>query len=340
MILYELKFPNSKKYYGITSKTVAERFRAHCNTVGGQRQPVHHAIHKYGKGNVTISEILTLTNSADSWELLCLAEQEIIEKARSIGEGIYNISNGGDGNPKVTVFGEERKQRDEQLKKQYLKRNKESLAAKRQVYRAKNAERIKRNNQIWRERNKEYLRSKRRPSDPEYMKEYRERNRERLLEHKRQFYAENKEDILRKRDEARAKLSPEAKKIETPQESAERKAKRHEYYLKNREHILARQKQTTDIEARNAKSRKYYAENKERIQESRKTPEFIASLNTPEAIASRQKAQRAYYERNKTAIAARRDNPEARLKAAQAQARHRERKRLTLKAQTALIEAI
>ena len=69
MQLYQLSFPNGKKYIGITSQTAQERFKKHCFK-SNNKNPCQKAIHKYGKENV----VLTVLATVDNWELLCLSE--------------------------------------------------------------------------------------------------------------------------------------------------------------------------------------------------------------------------------------------------------------------------
>ena len=108
MELYKLDFPNGKSYIGITSSTAKRRFRSHCQPAH-RKNPVQFAIHKYGKQNVK----LTVLSSFDNWELLCLAEQEAIEKYKTTVDGNgYNVTLGGDGDPIVNIYGQERKQRE------------------------------------------------------------------------------------------------------------------------------------------------------------------------------------------------------------------------------------
>jgi len=91
MQLYQLSFPNGKKYIGITSKTAEERFKRHFWR--SKKNPCQRAIHKYGKENVVISVL----GECDNWELLCLAEREAIEKFNTLSPNGYNLTLGGEG---------------------------------------------------------------------------------------------------------------------------------------------------------------------------------------------------------------------------------------------------
>lgn len=92
MQLYQLLFPNGKKYIGITSKTAEERFKEHC-CLAHNKGMCQKAIHKYGKENVIIKVLATV----DNWELLCLAEIEAIEKYKTRPPNGYNLTLGGEG---------------------------------------------------------------------------------------------------------------------------------------------------------------------------------------------------------------------------------------------------
>ena len=92
MQLYKLDFPNGKSYIGITSKNAQERFKQHCRP-SKKQNPCQLAIQKYGKENVKLTVIVTV----DSWELLCLAEIEAIEKFNTLKPNGYNLTLGGEG---------------------------------------------------------------------------------------------------------------------------------------------------------------------------------------------------------------------------------------------------
>lgn len=92
MQLYQLLFPNGKKYIGITSKTAKERFKRHCS-IHSRCKALSRAIKKYGKESIIISVLA----ECDNWELLCLAEIEAIEKFNTISPNGYNLTSGGEG---------------------------------------------------------------------------------------------------------------------------------------------------------------------------------------------------------------------------------------------------
>lgn len=90
MKLYKISFPTTEKVYiGITSVSVATRFKAHCHQKS--KTAISLAIRKYGNA------VLTVLAECDDWELLCLAEQEAIEKFNSRAPNGYNLTDGGEG---------------------------------------------------------------------------------------------------------------------------------------------------------------------------------------------------------------------------------------------------
>lgn len=94
MQLYKISFPahlTTKCYIGITSKTAQQRFKEHCQKY--QNKLIHRAIKKHGKENA----IITVLAECDDWELLCLAEQEAIEKFNTKNPNGYNLTDGGEG---------------------------------------------------------------------------------------------------------------------------------------------------------------------------------------------------------------------------------------------------
>ena len=119
MQIYLLTFPNNKKYVGITSKTAAERFTAHGYVTHSKRRPVNHAIHKYGKENVTVTVLATLNPTAEDydicWRMLCSAEQRMIAHYDTFGENGYNMTLGGEGTVKIKLPSSERAMWDREL---------------------------------------------------------------------------------------------------------------------------------------------------------------------------------------------------------------------------------
>ncbi len=132
MQLYKLSFPNGKEYIGITKHTAKERFRRHCESTS-KKHPAQHAIHKFGKESVIIKVLATI----DDWELLCLAEQEAIEKFNTMSPNGYNLTAGGDGSIGFRHSEESKIKMSESAKKKVLtEEHKQKLidASKNRVY--------------------------------------------------------------------------------------------------------------------------------------------------------------------------------------------------------------
>jgi group I intron endonuclease len=84
---------NQKKYVGLTTKSLKERFQAHLNKAIIERSAVQRAIKKYGKENFIIEEL----DIAHSKEELYKKEEFWISKLNTfLGYG-YNLTNGGGG---------------------------------------------------------------------------------------------------------------------------------------------------------------------------------------------------------------------------------------------------
>lgn len=90
--VYELTFPNGKKYIGI-SVDPRRRFAEHVkNAVAGVRTALAHAFRCYGASSVTRSVLLT--GSADYARLM---ERRIIAAFDTRPPNGYNLTDGGDG---------------------------------------------------------------------------------------------------------------------------------------------------------------------------------------------------------------------------------------------------
>jgi len=84
---------NNKKYIGVTTKTLEERFNGHINRANKERSAIQKAIHKYGKDNFTIIEIDTAVSEEDLFN----KERMYIKKYNTyLGLG-YNLTEGGGG---------------------------------------------------------------------------------------------------------------------------------------------------------------------------------------------------------------------------------------------------
>ena len=223
MQLYRLSFPNGKKYIGITSRTVQERFNAHCHP-SQNRNPCQHAIHKYGKENVKV----TILAECNNWELLCLAEFEAIEKYQAFGKNGYNLTLGGEGNHVIDIYGSERAKRDKALAqvraKVYNKINNESIAAKRSNhYKA----------------NKGILATK--------YKAYRELNKESIAIQQKTYYSTNRDMVIAKNKayiEANKELVAARKKAYTENNKELVAAYQKAYREANKESLAAKKKKS------------------------------------------------------------------------------------------------
>jgi len=239
MQLYQLSFPNGKKYIGISSQTAEIRFKEHCKK-SRNKFAVNHAIKKYGIENI----VLTVLATVDNWELLCLAEIEAIEKFNTFhknGEG-YNLTLGGDGVLTVILSdGEGRDDRDRRVKKAYKKqiyaKNKRQESIKSRKYRENNKESIAVKKKAWQERNAIQLRQR--------YSEYYIENKNRVTERNRIYAIENKDAIANKNKEWREKNKEELREKEKIRYEKNKTAyaeKGKEYRLKNKESIAAKKK--------------------------------------------------------------------------------------------------
>ena len=79
---------NGKKYVGITSRSIKQRFNEHRKT----DSYIGRAIRKYGESNFSITQI----DKSSNWEELCEKEVSYIKEYDSFDNG-YNQTIGGDG---------------------------------------------------------------------------------------------------------------------------------------------------------------------------------------------------------------------------------------------------
>lgn len=85
---------NNKKYIGITSKTVAERYKQHRRHArSGSKYPVHCAMRKYGETAFRVEVVA----KAASWGELCEAEKRLITENNCMAPFGYNLTLGGEG---------------------------------------------------------------------------------------------------------------------------------------------------------------------------------------------------------------------------------------------------
>lgn len=85
---------SGKRYIGITSRTVAQRWKAHCRDAkNGAGFHLHAAIRKYGEDQFLIQVL----SAAQSLEEACQLERAAIAKYETFGDGGYNLTIGGEG---------------------------------------------------------------------------------------------------------------------------------------------------------------------------------------------------------------------------------------------------
>jgi group I intron endonuclease len=90
--VYQLVFPNSKSYVGLTTKSAEVRYRRHIAlSKGKSRRPIYNAIRKHGAPEMRIL--------FESFEQALLEEQErrFIAELRTMVPNGYNTTAGGDG---------------------------------------------------------------------------------------------------------------------------------------------------------------------------------------------------------------------------------------------------
>jgi group I intron endonuclease len=124
---------NQKRYVGITSRSIAERFEEHCNQIESKKtkkSAIHEAIVKHGRENFTIEQI----DSAQTTEELYQKEKYWIEKLGTY-KTEYNLTLGGDGSL-GRVLSEETKNKIREKTKQRMQspEQRQHLAEKTKQY--------------------------------------------------------------------------------------------------------------------------------------------------------------------------------------------------------------
>jgi len=84
---------NQKKYVGLTTKTIQERFESHWNRATKERSAIQMSMKKYGKENFKIEEIEVAPNK----EVLYERELYWIEHYNTFKGDGYNLTIGGGG---------------------------------------------------------------------------------------------------------------------------------------------------------------------------------------------------------------------------------------------------
>lgn len=201
MELYKLVFPNGKPYIGITRTTALLRLKEHARKP--RKTPCYRAIQKYGKENI---KVIVLAN-CDNWELLCLAEQEAIEKHNTLvsnGKG-YNITFGGEGALTVQEQGEARIARDKAKAHALYVKNKSYRNAISKAYYLANKQRHRELAKKWKEENRDKVRQLERERYAANIEKERARNRMNTVKHKERKTAYDKKWVSENKDKVAAK---------------------------------------------------------------------------------------------------------------------------------------
>lgn len=92
--VYILRFPNRKKYVGVTHHTAARRFKGHAQAaLRGSRLTLHCAIRKYGAESVRVGCVAQCGTEAEAKRL----EVEYINELNTLRPRGYNSTIGGEG---------------------------------------------------------------------------------------------------------------------------------------------------------------------------------------------------------------------------------------------------
>jgi group I intron endonuclease len=136
MQLYKISFTTTPKIYiGITNKTIQKRLVAHIKkSRTGSTLAIHNAIRKHG------NPIINVISECDDWELLCLAEQEAIEKFNTKVPNGYNIASGGSGTVGVKMSESEKVVKSKLMKDTVSRPEIKSLISKNTTARNKTKE--------------------------------------------------------------------------------------------------------------------------------------------------------------------------------------------------------
>jgi group I intron endonuclease len=84
---------NKKRYVGLTTKTLEERFQAHLNKAIVERSAIQKAMKKYGKENFTIEQLDIASSKGELFE----KELNWIAKLDTFNGYGYNLTAGGGG---------------------------------------------------------------------------------------------------------------------------------------------------------------------------------------------------------------------------------------------------
>ncbi|MBB5414103.1 GIY-YIG nuclease family protein [Paraburkholderia atlantica] len=95
MFVYLVTGPSGKRYVGITSKTVAERWGQHVRSAARKESnsALHAAIRKYGEDAFSVEQI----KSCETWDEACEMEKSSITAYGTFTPSGYNLTLGGEG---------------------------------------------------------------------------------------------------------------------------------------------------------------------------------------------------------------------------------------------------
>jgi group I intron endonuclease len=94
MLVYEAKFPNGKRYIGLTTKTLKRRMIEHKHHSKYSNTRFYNAVRKYGWENITWSVIAKCSTEEEMKE----KEIQYIKDFRTLERDFgYNLREGGDG---------------------------------------------------------------------------------------------------------------------------------------------------------------------------------------------------------------------------------------------------
>ena len=104
-------------YFGITSRSLKERFTEHKQNAKTKKNKLYNSIRKYGIENFKIEEYAY----AFTWENVCQIEKELIKQYNSFSNG-YNQTLGGEGTSGFWVGKSKPKEQIDKMKETKKKR--------------------------------------------------------------------------------------------------------------------------------------------------------------------------------------------------------------------------
>ncbi len=180
--IYLVRRDSKPVYVGYTSRSLQDRWKQHIHISKNPKFPLHHAIKKHGAESFTIE---TLYESEDEYHTLNYMEHHYIWLYQTHGSlGGYNMTLGGEGNPKGLTE-KERKERRKAEKKAWYEATKERTKVQRKAYYKAYWETNKDRYKVYRETNKEKQKA--------YGKAWQESNKQREKDRKKAWYQANKD---------------------------------------------------------------------------------------------------------------------------------------------------